>query len=43
VRIAYVVTRTDAVGGASIHVRDMARAMIERGHEVVVLAAERVP
>jgi glycosyltransferase involved in cell wall biosynthesis len=37
VRIAYAVTRADSVGGASIHVRDLARAMLERGHEVLVL------
>lgn len=37
-RIVYVITRSDAVGGASIHVRDLARAMMERGHEVTVLA-----
>ncbi len=36
-RIAYVVTRADSVGGASIHVRDLAVAMRERGHHVVVL------
>lgn len=36
-RIAYVITRGDAVGGASIHVRDLAQAMLERGHEAVVL------
>ncbi len=42
-KIAYVITRTDAVGGASIHVRDLARAMIERGHEAVVLAGGAGP
>jgi glycosyltransferase involved in cell wall biosynthesis len=36
VKIAYVITRADAVGGASIHVRDLARAMLDRGHEVRV-------
>jgi glycosyltransferase involved in cell wall biosynthesis len=36
-RVAYVVTRSDAVGGASIHVRDMAREMRARSHEVLVL------
>lgn len=35
-KIAYVITRGDAVGGASIHVRDMARAMLDRGHEAMV-------
>jgi len=36
VRIAYVITRSDAVGGASIHVRDLAREMIARGHRAEV-------
>ena len=36
-RIAYVITRGDTVGGASIHVRDLARAMRQRGHDVQVL------
>ncbi|MCL5742710.1 MAG: glycosyltransferase family 4 protein [Acidobacteria bacterium] len=36
-KIAYVITRADAVGGASIHVRDLAGAMLARGHEVLVL------
>lgn len=36
-KIVYIITRADAVGGASIHVRDMARAMREQGHEATVL------
>jgi len=36
VRIAYVVTRGDAVGGATVHVMEMARAMLERGHEAAI-------
>jgi glycosyltransferase involved in cell wall biosynthesis len=36
-RIAYAITRADAVGGASIHVRDLASAMQARGHQVLVL------
>lgn len=35
-KIAYVITRGDAVGGASIHVRDLAAGMKARGHEVCV-------
>jgi glycosyltransferase involved in cell wall biosynthesis len=35
-RIAYVVTRADSVGGATIHVLEMAREMLQRGHGVVV-------
>ena len=42
-KIAYVITRADAVGGASVHVRDLARAMLERGHEVTVLAGGEGP
>jgi glycosyltransferase involved in cell wall biosynthesis len=43
VRILYVVTRADAVGGASIHVRDMAREMIARGHAVLVMTGGQGP
>ncbi len=42
-RIAYAITRTDAVGGASIHVRDLAQAMIARGHEVRVFLGGEGP
>jgi glycosyltransferase involved in cell wall biosynthesis len=42
-RIVYVITRADAVGGASIHVRDLAREMGERGHDVTVLVGGRGP
>src|SRR5207302_3734745 len=42
-RIAYVITRADAVGGATIHVRDLARAMRDRGHEALVLVGGRGP
>lgn len=35
-KIAYVITRADSVGGASIHVRDLAREMIARGHDARV-------
>lgn len=42
-KLAYVITRADAVGGASIHVRDLARAMRERGYEATVLVGGRGP
>lgn len=35
-RIAYLVTRADSVGGASVHVRDLAAGMRGLGHQVVV-------
>ena len=36
-RIAYVLTRSDATGGASVHVRDLASQMVAEGHQVEVL------
>lgn len=42
-RVAYLITRSDAVGGASVHVRDMARTLLERGHEAVVLVGGQGP
>jgi glycosyltransferase involved in cell wall biosynthesis len=42
-KIAYAITRADAVGGASIHVRDLARAMQERGHQVLVFVGGTGP
>jgi hypothetical protein len=37
-RIAYIVTRADEIGGAQVHVRDLASAMHAAGHELIVLA-----
>ncbi len=42
-KIVYVVTRTDAVGGASIHVRDLAGEMLQSGHAVTVLGGGTGP
>jgi len=38
VRIAYLITRSDDLGGAQIHVRDLASALEAAGHDVTVLA-----
>jgi len=38
VRIAYVITRSDDLGGAQIHVRDLSSSLGGAGHEVTVLA-----
>lgn len=35
-RIAFVITRSDAIGGAQIHVRDLAGALHDEGHAVKV-------
>jgi glycosyltransferase involved in cell wall biosynthesis len=37
VKIAYIVTRADPIGGAQIHVRDLAAAMRAQGHACVVI------
>jgi glycosyltransferase involved in cell wall biosynthesis len=43
VRVAYVITRADAVGGASVHVRDMARYLAGLGHSVKVFIGGEGP
>ena len=35
-KIAFVITRSDAVGGAHIHVRDLAEALLVQGHQAIV-------
>lgn len=42
-RIAYVITRADEVGGAHIHVRDLACWMLAQGHEVRVFVGGSGP
>ncbi|MDW7740685.1 MAG: glycosyltransferase, partial [Bacillota bacterium] len=37
-KIAFIITRADDLGGAQIHVISLAGALQERGHEVTVLA-----
>ncbi len=41
--IAYVITQSDSIGGASVHVRDLASAMLEEGHQVEVLVGGNGP
>ncbi len=38
-----MVTRADAIGGVQIHVRDVASALLARGHEVRVVTGRRGP
>jgi glycosyltransferase involved in cell wall biosynthesis len=38
VRIAFIITRSDDIGGAQIHVRDLSTALRAAGHDAVVLA-----
>ncbi len=42
-RIAFVVTRSDAVGGAQVHVLELARALQDRGHAVAVFVGGEGP
>ena len=37
-KVVYVVTRSDEIGGAQIHVRDLATRLSRKGHEVIVVA-----
>ena len=37
-KIAFVITRSDDIGGAQIHVRDLSTALRTAGHDAVVLA-----
>ncbi len=36
-KLLYIITRSDSIGGASLHVRDLAAAMQHRGHDVHLL------
>lgn len=42
-RIAFVITRSDAIGGAQIHVRDLAGALVDEGHDVCVWVGGQGP
>jgi len=37
-KIVFIITRADDLGGAQVHVRDLASALRERGYDVLVLA-----
>ncbi|MCL6442251.1 MAG: glycosyltransferase family 4 protein [Alicyclobacillus sp.] len=42
-RIAFVITRSDTVGGAHVHLRELALGLSRRGHEVFVLVGGEGP
>lgn len=42
-RIAYLITRSDTVGGAHVHVRDLSLALLDAGHEVCVMVGQEGP
>ena len=35
--IVYIITRSDVLGGASVHLLDLAKGMIDQGHQVYIL------
>jgi len=41
--VAFVITRADSMGGAQIHVLDLANALLSRGHDVTVLVGGEGP
>jgi glycosyltransferase involved in cell wall biosynthesis len=43
VKVAYIVTRADPLGGVQIHIRDLAAALQERGHSVIVITSGHGP
>ncbi|WP_411689135.1 glycosyltransferase family 4 protein [Acinetobacter indicus] len=36
-KIVYIITRSDVLGGASVHLLDLAKGMIDQGHQVHIL------
>lgn len=42
-RIAYIVTKSDPIGGAQIHVRDLAASVRVQGHSPVVITSGKGP
>ena len=42
-RVAYIVTKADPIGGAQIHVRDLATAMVDQGHSALVITSGTGP
>ena len=42
-RVAMIITRSDTVAGVQVHVRDLAKALITRGHSVTVLVGGNGP
>ncbi|TOG57356.1 glycosyltransferase family 1 protein [Vibrio parahaemolyticus] len=39
-RICYIITRADEIGGAQVHVRDLCIALKKRGHDITVITGE---
>lgn len=42
-RIFFLIARSDTIGGANVHVRDMGHALIKQGHEVFICTGPEGP
>lgn len=42
-KLVYVITRSDSIGGAHVHVRDLCLALLRHGHDVTVLVGGSGP
>ena len=40
-KILFVITRADTVGGAQVHVRDLSKALIDLGHNVHIITGQK--
>lgn len=43
VRIAFIITRADSVGGAQLYLREISTELVSRGHQITVLAGGSGP
>jgi len=43
IRVVYVITRSDSIGGGHIHIRDLAVTLRAQGHEAIVLVGQEGP
>ena len=43
IRVVYVITRSDAIGGGHVHIHDLARSLQAQGDEAIVLVGQEGP
>jgi glycosyltransferase involved in cell wall biosynthesis len=39
-KICYIITKADEIGGAQVHVRDLSIALRDKGHEILIITGE---
>ena len=40
-KVLFFITRSDTIGGAQVHVRDLSKALLALGHEVKVVVGDK--